>query len=101
MLIFYRGNWINGLVAKALLEIDRVGLPNIVLGGDAPAYPELIQRDASAARLAREALALLEDDSALARLRDAGRDVRARLSGGATSRAVADEVLALARPAGA
>ena len=101
MLIFYRGNWINGLVAKALLEIDRVGLPNIVLGGDTPVYPELIQGDASAARLAREALTLLGDDAALARLRNAGRDVRARLSGGATSRAVADEVLALARPTGA
>ena len=39
--------------------------------------------------------------SALARLRDAGRRVRERLSGGATSRAVAGDVLRLAGAAAA
>jgi lipid-A-disaccharide synthase len=99
MLIFYRGNWVNALAAQLLLEIDRVGLPNIVLGGDEPAYPELLQQRASAEHLAQAALSLLEDDLARTRLREAGREVRKRLRGGATSRAVADDVLALARRA--
>ncbi len=99
MLLFYRDNWINGLVAKLLLEIDCVGLPNIVLGGDVPVYPEFLQQRVNDKRLAREALALLENEAARQRLRDAGRELRERLGGGATSRAVADDVLALARRA--
>ena len=98
MLIFYRGNWINAILAKLVVEIDRIGLPNIVLGGDSPAYPELLQHHASARGLASQALALLRDEAALARLSDAGARVRKQLTGGATSDAVAAEILALARP---
>jgi lipid A disaccharide synthetase len=83
-------------VAKLVVEIDRYALPNIVLGGPAPVYPELIQHRASAAGLAQRALALLRDEAELARLRDAGARVRKQLAGGATSAAVADELLALA-----
>jgi lipid-A-disaccharide synthase len=97
MLIFYRGNWVNAILAKLLVEIDRIGLPNIVLGGDSPAYPELLQHHASARGLAEQALTLLRDEAALARLSDAGAHVRERLTSGATSDAVADDILALAR----
>jgi lipid-A-disaccharide synthase len=96
LVAFYRGNWLNALVAKLVVEIDRYALPNIVLGGPAPVYPELIQHRASAAGLARRALALARDEAELARLRDAGARVRKQLAGGATSAAVADELLALA-----
>ena len=97
MLIFYRGNWINAILAKLVVEIDRIGLPNIVLGGESPAYPELLQHHASARGLAEQALGLLRDEAALARLSDAGGHVRKRLTSVATSDAVADEILALAR----
>ncbi len=60
-------------------------------------YPERIQYRASARRLADAALPLLRDPAAGGRLREAGSEVRRRLSGGATSRAVAEEVMALAR----
>ena len=40
---------------------------------------------------------ILQDPAVQGRLRDAGAEVRRRLSGGATSRAVAEEVMALAR----
>jgi lipid-A-disaccharide synthase len=98
MLIFYRGNWINAILAKLVVEIDRIGLPNIVLGGQSPAYPELLQHHARARGLAEQALALLRDEAALARLSDAGARVRKRLTSGATSDAVAGEILTLARP---
>jgi lipid-A-disaccharide synthase len=97
MLIFYRGNWLNAILGKLLLRIDRIGLPNIVLGGPRPVYPELLQHRAGATGLARTALALLQSDEELQRLRQAGAGVRERLAGGATSAAVADEILALAR----
>ena len=66
-------------------------------GGDSPAYPELLQHRASARGLAEQALTLLRDDAALARLSDAGARVRTQLTSGATSDAVADDILALAR----
>jgi lipid-A-disaccharide synthase len=94
---FYRGSWPNALLAALLLETDRVALPNIVLGGERPVFPELLQHRATPARLAREALALLGDDAALARLRTAGRRVREHLTAGPTSERVADEILTLAR----
>jgi lipid A disaccharide synthetase len=37
MLICYRVNWLNAALTRRLIEIDRVGLPNIVLGGEPPA----------------------------------------------------------------
>lgn len=101
MVIFYRGNWINALLVKSLLRTRHVGLPNIVLGDDASApYPELLQHRASGEHLAAAALALLDDDAALAALHEAGSRVRARLAAGDTSEAVAGEVLALAAARG-
>ncbi len=97
MLIFYRVAALDAWIARWLLAIDRIGLPNIVLGGDAPVFPELLQREVRAERLAEVALAILGDADRLAKLRDAGRQVRQRLSRGDTSRAVAREILALAR----
>ena len=97
MLIFYRGNWLNAIVAKLLVETDRIGLPNIVLGGPKAVFPERIQHRARAAELAAEALRILDDPDELAALREATRRVREQLEGGATSRAVAEEALALAR----
>jgi lipid-A-disaccharide synthase len=97
MLIFYRVAAVDAWIARRLLTIDRIGLPNIVLGGNAPVFPELLQRDVSAERLAELALALLGDADRLATLRNAGQQVRQLLSRGDTSQAVAREILALAR----
>jgi lipid-A-disaccharide synthase len=98
MLIFYRGNWLNAVLAKLVVEIDRIGLPNIVLGGDAPVFPELIQHRAGPAGLAAAAAELLDRPGRLAELRKAALRVRDGLSGGATSQAVADEIARLAGP---
>jgi lipid A disaccharide synthetase len=79
-----------------VVEIDRIGLPNIVLGGEAPVFPERIQHRAGAAELARAAAELLDRPERLAELRQAALRVREGLAGGATSHAVADEIAALA-----
>jgi lipid-A-disaccharide synthase len=96
MVIVYRGNWLNMFLARRLIRIDRIGLPNIVLGDEACAFPELIQQGAAAQPLADRVDALLRDEVALAAQRAACKRVALRLSGGATSRAVAEEVFALA-----
>jgi lipid-A-disaccharide synthase len=100
MVVFYRGSWANALLARLLLETDRVALPNLLLGGERPVFPELLQHRASARRLAHEALRLLRDDDARAALRDAARRAAAALGSGTPSAAVADALLELAaRPA--
>jgi lipid-A-disaccharide synthase len=96
MLIFYRGNPLNAALARRLVRIDRIGLPNLLLGGPQPVFPELFQEEVTGLRLAETALALLRDPARLAELREACTRVRALLPPRATSAAVALEILALA-----
>jgi len=96
MVIVYRGNWLNLFLARRLIKIDRIGLPNIVLGGERCVFPELIQEDAEPEPLAARVDGLLRSQAALAEQRVACARVAARLAGGPTSRAIAEEVLRLA-----
>ena len=79
-----------------MLAIDRIGLPNIVLGGPTPVFREFLQGDFTGENLAREALAVLASPERRAELEAAARTVAERLQGGETSHRVAEEILALA-----
>lgn len=93
MLIVYRGNRLNIFIARRMVQIDRIGLPNIILGGDKVVFPELIQDDARSAPLALAALRILRTPGEYERLRAACEQVRAKLDGGAVSAAIADDIL--------
>jgi len=97
MVIVYRGHRLNILLGRLLVKIDRIGLPNIILGGDQVAFPELIQKEAEAGPLARRVLSILRDQTECDKLRVACREVAEKLRGGDTSRAVAGEILGLAQ----
>jgi len=99
MVIVYRGNRLNVFLARRLVRIDRIGLPNIVLGGERCRFPEAIQEQAAPEPLAARVAGLLRDEAALADLRAACAEVTGRLRGGPTSLAIARDVLALARGA--
>lgn len=58
LIIVYRVSYLNYLVARRLVTIDRIGLVNIVLGEDA--CPEFIQHDARPEAIARAAGLLLK-----------------------------------------
>jgi lipid-A-disaccharide synthase len=96
MAIFYRGHPLNAALARRLVRVDRIGLPNLLLGGPEPVFPELFQEDVTGERLAATALGALRDPARLAELRGAGARVRALLPARATAAAVALEILALA-----
>jgi lipid-A-disaccharide synthase len=96
IVIFYRSNPLNAFLARRLVKIDRFGLPNIVLGGDTPVYPERLQEAASSEGRAAAARPLLEDPAEALRLRRAGAALRELLGAADTSAAVAAEILALA-----
>jgi lipid-A-disaccharide synthase len=57
LIIVYKVSWLNYLVARRLITIDRIGLVNIVLGEHL--CPEFIQENAKPSLIAREAERLL------------------------------------------
>jgi lipid-A-disaccharide synthase len=86
--IVYRTGWLNYQIARRMVTLERIGLPNIVAGEEVA--PELVQGDLDADRLA-DALAPWLDD---ARAREAQRSrlaaVRARLGGPGAARRAAE-----------
>jgi lipid-A-disaccharide synthase len=78
MVVLYRLSALSYALARVVVRgIPGISLPNIVAGH--VAVPELIQGQATPARLARAALGLLQSDAARAAQRRELRDVRARL----------------------
>jgi lipid-A-disaccharide synthase len=84
--IVYRTGRLNYAIARRLVRLPRIGLPNIVAGH--PVAPELLQDDLTAARLAERLAPWLDDPAERGRARAALAVVRERLGGpGATERA--------------
>jgi lipid-A-disaccharide synthase len=93
MIITYRLGAVSGWVARRLIRVRFVGLPNLVAGE--AIVPELLLREATAARLGAAALEILRSPDRQARMRAALADVRQRLGNpGAIDRA-AEEIVAL------
>ena len=91
----YRISRLAGFVAKRLLKIPYVTLPNIVAGE--PIVPELLQQDACPERMAEDLLAMLGDPSRRERQLEGLARVRAQLGEpGAVARG-AEAILELAK----
>ncbi|MGM0492800.1 MAG: lipid-A-disaccharide synthase [Armatimonadota bacterium] len=78
MVIVYAGTWLMS-VEKRLRRfvVPYVGMPNII--ADEEIVPELLDRDAVAPEIARTALDLLDDETAMARMRERLLAVREQL----------------------
>ncbi len=86
--IVYRVGWLNWQIARRLVRLERIGLPNIVAG--AAVAPELLQEAFTPAAVAGTLGAWLADPAALAARRAGLAVVRERLGGpGASARAAA------------
>ena len=98
-LAVYRMQFLSYLIAKALVRVDHIALPNLVAG--ARIVPELVQWACTPDAIARE-LGQLHDDPARAEaLRSGLSGVRARLRGdGAFDRAAAAVLEEVARHGG-
>jgi lipid-A-disaccharide synthase len=93
LVITYRLGALSWLLARLLVRVPFIGLPNLVAGRGV--VPELIQHQATPERLAAEALAILGSPERAARMRADLAEVRRRLGDrGAVERA-AQEVLDL------
>jgi lipid-A-disaccharide synthase len=102
MVVLYRlARW-SYVLAKLLVRLPNFAMVNLVLGREV--VPELLQDEAEPERIATEALRLLVDGEARARVRAGLAELRPRLGeGGASARAARQvaEVLARVRGAGA
>jgi lipid-A-disaccharide synthase len=101
MVVVYRVSWLTWLIARLLVRVKFVSLPNLLAGG--PLVPELLQSACTAERIAAAAAPLLdggaERESQLDGLQRIRRQLAPEGSPGAARRA-AEEVLSLleARP---
>lgn len=76
-LVFYRVSTLTYLLAKLLVKVRHVSLPNLILGEEV--VPELINRPPS--EVARTALQLLESESKRELMRERFMELRHRLGG--------------------
>jgi lipid-A-disaccharide synthase len=92
--IVYRVGALNYAIARRVIRLERIGLPNIVAGHDVA--PELLQGDFTADRLAATLAPWLDDAAANAAARAGLAAVRARLGSAGASRRAAELAWALA-----
>lgn len=91
--IVYRVNALNWAIARRVVKLPRIGLPNIVAGTDVA--PELLQSEFTPKALADTLAGWLERPEALASRRAALAVVRERLGGPGASARTAEAVLEL------
>jgi lipid-A-disaccharide synthase len=92
--IVYRTGWLNYLVARRMVRLPRIGLPNILAGEDVA--PELLQSAFTPERLAATLAPWLDDPGERERRRAALAVVRERLGGPGASRRAAELLWSLA-----
>ncbi len=92
MVIVYRVAWLTYWLARRLVYVDWIGMPNIIL--QRSVFPELIQADATAAAMAAAVRAVRERR---AEMTEVLRQLRARLGEPGAAGRAADMALALVR----
>ncbi|MBI3082987.1 MAG: lipid-A-disaccharide synthase [Candidatus Omnitrophica bacterium] len=95
MVVVYRASWPTYVAARAVIRVPHIALVNVV--AERKVVPELIQYRATPARVAGALVKLLRDEERCASMKEALREVKARLGpAGAIERAarVVREMLA-------
>jgi lipid-A-disaccharide synthase len=94
MVVCYRVSRLSEAMGRLLIRIPWISLVNIVAGR--AVVPELLQDDATAGRMAKEALALLASPSACEAQGAAFAQIRRKLGGAGVGERAARSVLAVA-----
>jgi len=90
MIILYKLSTLTYWIARALIRVPYIGIPNILAGKSV--IPELLQKEATPEHLAATARPLLSDTFGRQAMRETLLSLRATLKEGGSSRA-ADEIL--------
>ena len=91
IVVVYRISAVSHAIARVLVRVDHVAMPNLVAGRRV--VPELIQRQCTPERVAAELARYLDDPGHAARVRGELADVRARLGGPGVFERAAREIL--------
>ncbi len=91
MVIVYKTSWPTYLISRLLIRIPSIGLVNVLAGRKL--VPELIQREANPARIAREALAIYGDAGRRNRMKEGFAKLRKSLGSPGAGRRAAEAVL--------
>jgi lipid-A-disaccharide synthase len=95
MVLLYKAPWLTYRLARALITVKWIGLVNLVAGRSI--VRELIQEEATADRVAQEALRLLRDRAAYDEMKRGLREVRELLGEPGASHRTAQVVLSACR----
>ncbi|MFH0948368.1 MAG: lipid-A-disaccharide synthase [Elusimicrobiota bacterium] len=86
MVISYRTSWLTYQIAKQLIHLKFIGMPNILAGREV--CPELIQNEATAEKISAKCLEILKNKQVLAKMRSNLAETNKKLGeDGATKRA--------------
>jgi len=90
MVIIYKMNTFTWWIGKMLVDMDHIGLANIVAGRKV--VPELLQKDANGPRIAREVLCYLQDTDYYDEVKEGLSDVKELLGEPGAGRRVAHSI---------
>lgn len=99
MVVVYRMSAVSYLIARALVGLEQIALPNLVAGRRV--VPELVQGDCTPPRIAAELLRYLDEPAERERVRAELTRIRAELGGAGVFERAADAILAELPPRGA
>lgn len=85
--VVYKTGWVNYFLAKRMVKVDFIAMPNLVAGRQV--VRELIQQEATGQNLAQEALEILDPGQARQEIEDGLKEIRLSMGGPGASRATA------------
>jgi len=95
-IVVYKTSWLTYQVARRIVTVQFIAMPNL-LAGDL-VFPELLQNDATADKIADAALELLNNPAKAAALKSKLSKVAASLGEPGASQRAAEAVLSLLNP---
>jgi lipid-A-disaccharide synthase len=93
MVIIYRVSFLSYLIGRALIQVDHIGLVNLV--AEEKIAPELIQKDVTPQKIAEEAVRILRDPILYQRMTRAMSGLRKRLGQPGAAKRAAQIVVSL------